>query len=58
VEEAAGKQVVLFVEDEAFVRMNAVDMVEEAGFEVIEAANADEAILCARGPPQHDHSLH
>jgi CheY-like chemotaxis protein len=45
VEEAAGKQVVLFVEDEAFVRMNAVDMVEEAGFEVIEAANADEAIL-------------
>jgi hypothetical protein len=41
VEEAGGKQVVLIVEDEAFVCMNAVDMVEEAGFEVIEAANAD-----------------
>jgi hypothetical protein len=41
VEEATGKQVVLIVEDEAFVRMNVVDTVEEAGFEVIEAANAD-----------------
>jgi CheY-like chemotaxis protein len=37
--------VVLIVEDEALVRMTAVDMIEEAGFEVLEAANADEAIL-------------
>lgn len=44
-EHAAGKQVVLVVEDELLVRMNAVDMIEETGFEVIEAANADEAIL-------------
>lgn len=44
-EHAARKQVVLIVEDETFVRMAAVDMIEEAGFEVIEAANADEAIL-------------
>ena len=38
-------QVVLIVEDEALVRMTAVDMIEEAGFEVLEATNADEAIL-------------
>jgi CheY-like chemotaxis protein len=37
--------VVLIVEDEALVRMTAVDMIEEAGFEVLEATNADEAIL-------------
>ena len=39
------RQVVLIVEDEALVRMTAVDMIEEAGFEVLEATNADEAIL-------------
>jgi CheY-like chemotaxis protein len=37
--------VVLIVEDEALVRMTAVDMIEEAGFEILEAANGDEAIL-------------
>ena len=35
---------VLVVDDEALVRMNAVDMIEQAGHQVIEAANADEAI--------------
>jgi two-component system, response regulator PdtaR len=35
---------VLVVDDEALVRMNAVDMIEHAGHQVIEAANADEAI--------------
>jgi CheY-like chemotaxis protein len=35
---------VLIVEDEALVRSGAAKMVEDAGFEVIEAANADEAI--------------
>ncbi len=38
------KPVVLVVEDEVLVRMNAVDIIEEAGFHVLEAANADEAI--------------
>jgi CheY-like chemotaxis protein len=39
------------VEDETFLRMNAVDMIESVGFEVLEAATADEAIriLEARG---------
>jgi CheY-like chemotaxis protein len=36
--------VVLIVEDELLLRMNAVDMIEAAGFEVVEAANAGEAI--------------
>ena len=35
---------VLIVEDEPLVRFCAVQTVEEAGFAVIEAANADEAI--------------
>ena len=35
---------VLIVEDEFLLRMNAVDMIEAAGFEVVEAANADQAI--------------
>jgi two-component system, response regulator PdtaR len=35
---------VLIVEDESLVRLGAVRSIEEAGFEVIEAANADEAI--------------
>ena len=43
--DAPTRQVVLIVEDEALVRMAAVGMVEEAGFEVLEATNADEAIL-------------
>ena len=36
--------VVLIVEDELLLRMNAVDMIKSAGFEVVEAENADEAI--------------
>jgi CheY-like chemotaxis protein len=41
---AASRPVVLIVEDEFLLRMNAVEMIEEAGFEVVEAGNADEAI--------------
>lgn len=36
---------VLVVEDDPMQRMMAVDLVEEAGFTAIDAANADEAIL-------------
>jgi CheY-like chemotaxis protein len=36
--------VVLVVEDEFFLRINAVLMIEDAGFDVLEAANADQAI--------------
>ena len=38
------RPVVLIVEDEFLLRLDAVDMIGGAGFEVIEAANADEAI--------------
>jgi len=36
--------VVLVVEDEALIRMDAVQMVEDSAFSVVEACNADEAI--------------
>jgi CheY-like chemotaxis protein len=38
------RPVVLIVEDEFLLRMNAVDMIVAAGFDAIEAANADQAI--------------
>lgn len=38
------KQVVLVVEDEPLLMMMAVDLVEEAGFEAVEATNASEAV--------------
>ena len=38
------RPVVLVVEDEFLLRMDAADMIGAAGFEVIEASNADEAI--------------
>ena len=37
-------KVVLVVEDEFLVRLHAVHLVEQAGFEAVEAASADEAI--------------
>lgn len=43
-------RVILVVEDDALIRMLTVETVTDAGFDVIEAANADEAvaILSAR----------
>jgi CheY-like chemotaxis protein len=45
------KRVVLIVEDEHLLRMNAVDMIEEAGFDVVEAGSADEAIAILEARP-------
>jgi len=45
------KAVVLVVEDEALIRMSAVQMVEDAGFTVVEACNADEAIAILESRP-------
>ncbi len=39
------RPVVLVVEDEPILRMMAVDLVEDAGFEVVEAVDADDALL-------------
>jgi two-component system, response regulator PdtaR len=38
------KAVVLVVEDEALIRLDTVQMIEDAGYDVLEASNADEAI--------------
>ena len=38
------KAVILVVEDEALIRMGAVEMLEDAGFEVVEAWNAHDAL--------------
>lgn len=38
------KAVILVVEDQAIIRMGAVALVVEAGYDVLEAENADEAI--------------
>jgi two-component system, response regulator PdtaR len=40
----AKRPVVLIVEDDFLTRMNTAHMIEEAGFDVVEAANADDAI--------------
>lgn len=39
-----GKPVVLVVEDSPMIRMGAVDLVRSAGYEALEACDADEAI--------------
>jgi CheY-like chemotaxis protein len=41
---ASKRPVVLVVEDETLIRMDAIEAIEAAGFDVIEAANADQAI--------------
>lgn len=38
------RAVVLIVEDDVLLRMDAMQMIQEAGFDVLEAAHADEAI--------------
>ena len=41
---AMKRPVVLVVEDDFLIRMDAVETIEAAGFDVVEAANADKAI--------------
>ena len=45
------RPVVLVVEDEFLLRMNAVLMIEDAGFEVLEAIDADQAIEILEARP-------
>jgi CheY-like chemotaxis protein len=45
------RPVVLIVEDELLLRINAAEMIVEAGFDVIEAGNADEAIAILEKRP-------
>ncbi|WP_068090070.1 response regulator [Novosphingobium rosa] len=46
------KTTVLVVEDEILVRLYGMDILEDAGFSVLEAGNADEAINLLQ---EHDH---
>lgn len=48
---AINRHVVLIVEDEFLLRMNAAEMISEAGFEVVEAGNADDAIAILETRP-------
>jgi two-component system, response regulator PdtaR len=43
------QQKILIVEDDALVRMAGVDLLEEAGFEVVDAKSADEAVAVLEG---------
>lgn len=40
---------ILIVEDEVLVRMHGTDILQAAGFEVLEASNADEALMILDG---------
>jgi DNA-binding NtrC family response regulator len=46
------KLVVLVVDDEALIRLNACDAIEVAGHTVLEARNADEAITLLEAHPE------
>jgi CheY-like chemotaxis protein len=46
---ATGRVIVLLVEDEVLLRTTAAMLIEEAGFEAVEAANADDAIRILEG---------
>jgi two-component system, response regulator PdtaR len=50
-EPVRGPETVLLVEDEVLVRMLGVDLLEEAGYRVIEAANADVALKVLEADP-------
>jgi CheY-like chemotaxis protein len=45
------RNLILIVEDETLVRMLAVDVAQDAGFEPLEAASADEALLLLDAHP-------
>ena len=45
------RPIVLVIEDEPILRMDAVDMLETAGFEAVEAADADQAIAILERRP-------
>ena len=48
---AFSRVAVLVVEDEALVRMGIIDLLEDEGFEVFEAENADDAITILVSTP-------
>src|SRR6185437_11991342 len=55
---AVSRPVVLIVEDESLLRISGAGMVAEAGFDVVEAGNADEANRHPRSAPRYPYRLH
>jgi len=51
VQNRSTRPVVLVVEDEPLLRLFAVDMIEDAGFATVEAANATEAVAILESRP-------
>jgi CheY-like chemotaxis protein len=51
IEMARSSPVILIVEDELLIRMDSAEAIENAGFEVIQAGNADEAIVILQTRP-------
>src|SRR3984957_6447215 len=45
------RPVILIVEDELFLRMYAAEMIQDGGFDVVEAGNADQAIAILEARP-------
>jgi CheY-like chemotaxis protein len=45
---------ILVVEDEVLLRLMVCDVLRDAGFRVIEAASADEAMACVQSDPRVD----
>jgi DNA-binding NtrC family response regulator len=54
---AEGRQVILFVEDEYLLRITTADELRDAGYEVIEAGHAAEALRILEAPSQKVHIL-
>jgi CheY-like chemotaxis protein len=50
----AKSAVVLIVEDEVLIRMLLSDVLRQAGYQVVEAANADEALALLTSSPEPD----
>ena len=48
---AYSSPLILIVEDELLLRMDSAEMIENAGFEVVQAGNADEAVAILQARP-------
>ena len=47
----ARRPIILIVEDDFFLRVHAAEMIQDAGFDIVEAGNADEAIAILEARP-------
>jgi two-component system, response regulator PdtaR len=45
------RPIILIVEDDFFLRIHAAEMIQDAGFDIVEAGNSDEAIAILEARP-------